>query len=137
VMDFDIIWKHLDGSDIASSDQLLSNLQDSGTLTHEQAGGNNTALENAILNESGAITRPVDRNQAGAVINKIEDIFESITDCILDEGKELVIPLKSRPKNKTIANKDDPARVNRRPMPETRNITFPSRSPQEAWKFSR
>jgi hypothetical protein len=81
---------------------------------------------------------PPDPSQVGVVITKIEDIFESITGCILDEGKELVIPLKSRPKKKKkkIANRDDGTQVNEGVSTEARSITFPSKSPQEAWKFS-
>jgi len=135
-MDFDLLSGYLEGSDVALPDQLLSSLQDRDRLTHEQTRENHLALDNPRVNERDAGTTVVDHNQAGAVINKIEDIFESIIDCILDEGKELVIPFGSRPKNKNIANKDDSTRPIRISKSETRNITFPSRSPQEAWKFS-
>jgi meiotic recombination protein SPO11 len=123
-MDFDLLSGFINANDTGSSPQLLYNLQDKGKLTPEQLA------ENDCILESG------DSNQRGAVITKIEDIFESIADCILDEGKELVIPLKTRPKNKNIASQDGPTKVNRTVNAEARNITFPSKSPQEAWKFS-
>jgi meiotic recombination protein SPO11 len=69
------------------------------------------------------------------VISKIEDIFEAMTDCVMDEKKELVIPLKTRDKKKS--KSDDLGPTKRRKKSETGTITFPSKSPQEAWKFSR
>jgi meiotic recombination protein SPO11 len=129
-MDFDLLSGFINGHDIGASTQLLSCLQDSGRLTPEQIA------ENPGLERGNVDAGTPDPHQRGAVITKIEDIFESITDCILDEGKELMIPLKSRAKKKNAANKDDSTQVNRSSNTETRNITFPSKSPQEAWKFS-
>ncbi|KAH8796899.1 Spo11/DNA topoisomerase VI subunit A [Hyaloscypha sp. PMI_1271] len=129
-MDFDLLSGFINGHDIGASTQLLSCLQDSGRLTPEQIA------ENPGLERGNVGAGTPDPHQRGAVITKIEDIFESITDCILDEGKELVIPLKSRAKKKNAANKDDSTQVNRSSNTEMRNITFPSKSPQEAWKFT-
>ncbi|PMD60480.1 uncharacterized protein K444DRAFT_612629 [Hyaloscypha bicolor E] len=128
-MDFDLLSGFINGHDIGAT-QLLSHLQDSGRLTPEQIA------ENPGLERGNVGAGTPDPHQRGAVITKIEDIFESITDCILDDGKELVIPLKSRAKKKNAANKDDSTQVNRSSNSETRNITFPSKSPQEAWKFT-
>jgi meiotic recombination protein SPO11 len=122
-MDFDLVSRFINGHDTDMPPPLLTHLPDRGTLTPEQIAEHPTS-------DKGA-------NQRGEVITKIEDIFESITDCILDEGKELVIPLKSRPKKKNEANKNDPIQDSRTPNAKARNITFPSRSPQEAWKFSK
>lgn len=75
--------------------------------------------------------------EKSALINRIESIFESIADCILAEGKELVIPLKSRQRQGgqvhdlltgTIVDVQDTV---------TRDITFPGKTPHEAWKFSK
>jgi hypothetical protein len=135
-MDFDLLSGFLDDhQDGSTSPHLLTNLHHRGGLTHEQIA-ENPALEKRVLDGEDINTNAPDPNQAGAIVNKIEDIFESIVDCILDEGKELVIPLKSRPK-KNNANRDDSTQVNKSPNTEARNITFPSKSPQEAWKFSR
>jgi meiotic recombination protein SPO11 len=135
-MDFDLLFTFLDHKDVDSSEHLLSNLQNRGRLTHQQTDKNIIALENEELIGRDMAIMAMNRNQAGAVITKIEDIFESVVDCVLDEEKELVIPMKSRGKSKNIVNKDNSTRVNRTPKTETRNICFPSRSPQEAWKFS-
>jgi meiotic recombination protein SPO11 len=135
-MGFDLLSGFLDDHENGTSPQLLSNLQNRGRLTHEQTT-ENPSLERDLLDGADVFTRAPDPNQTGAVINKIEDIFESIADCILDEGKELVIPLKHRPKKKNLANKDDSTQGDRSSNTEARYIGFPSKSPQEAWKFSR
>lgn len=79
------------------------------------------------------VRRNINLNQVGAVISKIEDIFESIADCILEDGKELVIELKSRSKSKAKVEDDGGDGTRRR----TIKITFPSRNQREAWKFSK
>jgi meiotic recombination protein SPO11 len=136
-MDFDILSRLHNEQHVDSSEQLLSNSQHSERLTHEQPADTTIALANGESNNRDIAAIPVDRNQAGAVITKIEDIFESIADCILDDGKELMIPLKSRTRNKNTANQDDSTKANRSLNSEARSITFPNRSPQEAWKFGR
>lgn len=70
------------------------------------------------------------RSQAGNVIAKIEHIFESLADCVLEKKEELVIQLKT----KTVATnrETDSGRF----QGKIRNITFPSRKSGEAWKFS-
>ncbi|KAL5313601.1 hypothetical protein ACEPPN_018022 [Leptodophora sp. 'Broadleaf-Isolate-01'] len=78
------------------------------------------------------VRRNINLNQVGAVISKIEDIFESIADCILEDGKELVIELKSRSKSKAKVEDDGGDGTRRR----TIKITFPSRNQREAWKFT-
>jgi meiotic recombination protein SPO11 len=130
-MDFDLLSVFLGDPVTGTSPQLLSNLQDRERLTHEQHS-EDSALEREYIDY-----KPSDPNQVGAVITKIEDIFESIADCILEEGKELVIPLKTRPRKKNIANDDGSTQVNKGSSVEARSITFPSKSPQEAWKFSK
>ncbi|KAE9364749.1 DNA topoisomerase IV, alpha subunit [Stipitochalara longipes BDJ] len=131
-MDFDLLPEFASNYETGASQILLSNLQDRRRLTPEQ------------IAEDPALERDFDRlddenpnlNNRGVVITKIEDIFESIADCILNEGKELVILLKSRPKNKIVANQDDSSSINKCLGSESRKITFPSKSPREAWKFT-
>ncbi|KAN0099842.1 DNA topoisomerase IV, alpha subunit [Hyaloscypha variabilis] len=132
-MDLDLIYGFIAGHESGTSPQLLSNLHDREKLTPEQIA-EDPALEDGDSNELNDWTP--DPNQRVLVITKIEDIFESIADCILDEGKELVIPLKSRPRNKIVANKDDPTKINSSTSADSRKITFPSKSPREAWKFT-
>ncbi|KAK6581907.1 hypothetical protein PZA11_005604 [Diplocarpon coronariae] len=77
------------------------------------------------------IARIANSNQLGIVISKMEKIFESITDCILDEKKELVIRLKSRSKKRQVLDEND----SEAPEKSTK-ITFPSKNAKEAWKFT-
>ena len=132
-MDFDLFSGFLDDHHDSPSPQLLSNLQSRGKLTHEQIA-EVPSLAHKVLDRS---SRAPASHQVGAVINKIEDIFEGIADCILDEGKELVIPFKSRPKKKTTTDGDGSSQINRGLNSEAQKVVFPSKSPQEAWKFSR
>ncbi len=131
-MDLDPLSGFLDDHQDSTSTQLLSNLQSRGRLTHEQIA-EVPSLAHDVL---GGSPRAPDLNQVGAVINKIEDIFEAIADCMLDEGKELVIPFKSRPKKKTTTNQDGSSQINGSLISEAQKVIFPSKSPQEAWKFS-
>jgi meiotic recombination protein SPO11 len=133
-MDLDLLYGFIGDYESGTSPQLLSNLHDRRKLTPEQIT-EDPALEGGDSNELNDWTP--DPDQRVLVITKIEDIFESIADCILDEGKELVIPLKSRPRNKIVANKDDPTKINSSTSADSRKITFPSKSPREAWKFSK
>jgi meiotic recombination protein SPO11 len=75
-------------------------------------------------------------NEAGAVISKIEDIFEAIADCILSEKKEVTIQLKTRKKT---GKQDQSSNSKAKPAcseADVRTIRYPSMKPQEAWKFS-
>lgn len=78
------------------------------------------------------ISRPIS-SQTGAVIAKIEKIFESIADSLLNEQNSLIIPLKTRPRTKPARDKGSPEDSTRSGI---RNITFPNKSAREAWKFS-
>jgi len=126
-MDIDLLSDYLqDGRPSEGRETLLSNSPHS-TLTqadHANKGASNRDTQ---------VTRNINPNQAGAVISKIEDIFEAIADCILAEGKELVIELKSRSKSKTQLREDE-LKGNGGKL---RRITFPSRNQKEAWKFSK
>lgn len=75
--------------------------------------------------------------QAGAVITKIEDIFESLIDCITNEKKCLVLRLKSRGKpGRRALDSATGAIINTENM-EAKEITFPGKTQKEAWKFGR
>lgn len=92
-------------------------------------GGNASA---EAVSRTGNTENP---NHAGAVITKIEDIFDSIADSILDEKKELVIQLKARSRLGIQARDPLAETIKSLPKSEPRTIKFPSKSPQEAWKF--
>lgn len=135
-MDLDLVSDIINGSEHARNDlpgNLLSNLPNRLTAQEEDA----SALEIPRLSSpvTGHTYRNL-RNTPGAVISRIEDIFEAITDCLLAEGKELVIPLKSRPSLKNKPQSENTDTTTKASRPETRSITFPNKSPQEARRFS-
>ncbi|OAF54367.2 hypothetical protein VC83_09336 [Pseudogymnoascus destructans] len=89
--------------------------------------------------DSLAISQGAPRNnnlQAGEVITKIEVIFESLFDCIINEKKCLVLHIKSRGGNgqQTIDAASGAIRNTRNV--ETKEITFPGKTQKEAWKFA-
>jgi len=123
-MDLDLLSGILAEPNPSHQRQLLPNLPNS-LLTYQ----------NAASSHPNPTSGPITRNSPGAVISKIEDIFEAMTDCILDEKKELVIQLKTR--DRKTSRSDETEATKTRKKSENRTIRFPSKSPQEAWKFSR
>jgi meiotic recombination protein SPO11 len=67
------------------------------------------------------------------VIAKIESIFSSFADCLLQDKGKLVIPFKIRPRGPLNTVNLDPKVSQETKM---RDISFPGSSPQEAWRFS-
>lgn len=123
---------------------LLSTLPNS-PLTSSSPNGHGHSARQKEGSSAPKFPLPVVRtNHAGVVISKIEDIFESIADCMLGEKKELTIKLKSRTRREEMTGEnqdenqtsDETSARKKRPKDLFRNITFPSKSPQEAWKFS-
>lgn len=110
---------------------LLPNLPD-GPLTQDVKGFNHNALRPGAgeREASTAYVKARNPNQAGYVISKIEDIFESIADSILNQKQELVIHLRNRRKPGPQNSATQVRSI------KTYEVRFPSRSPQEAWKFS-
>ena len=129
-LDIDILADCLGDHNTASSEMLLTDLPNSGLLS--PSGAVNYAREMADTAEV-LLSNMAEPNQAGDVITKLEDIFESLADCLLDEKKELTIRLK--PRARRTANEDSRSSSQGRRAGE-RSITFPSKSPQEAWRFS-
>ena len=115
IMDFDLLSDILNGPPPDLKGDLLQNLSHC-LLTRDFEGAANEF--------------PGNSNQAGAVISKIEDIFHSIADGILHQKQELVIHMRSRQKagNQNIATQNGSVK-------RLYNVRFPSKSPQEAWKF--
>jgi meiotic recombination protein SPO11 len=104
----------------------LKSVQMQESLDSTQTGqGDGPPMQDALPN----------RNTAGAVITQIENIFESITDCLLDDKNEFTICLKTRPRRN--AQEDEANNGKKRLMSGVRKVTFPNRNPKEAWKFSR
>ncbi|SZF00009.1 unnamed protein product [Blumeria hordei] len=68
--------------------------------------------------------------QASTVISRIEYVFESMVDCILGSKKELVVQLKLRTHLRNGFSASDKS------TQRLRNISFPSKKPREAWKFT-
>jgi hypothetical protein len=76
-------------------------------------------------------------SQAGAVISKIEDIFESIVDDLANGAGNLSIPYRSRTataRSRRQPGDDQPANAGAR---ADGVVTFPGRTPHEAKKFGR
>lgn len=118
--------------DLSSEAQLLSDLQTPRLTIEDGHLASFRPQQSAEAQPSRIVS-----NQTGAVITKIERIFESITDCILEEKKEISIELKSRPKSKQNPDRNQPGAVRGKRKSDTRTVTFPSKSPREAWKFSK
>jgi hypothetical protein len=66
------------------------------------------------------------------VIDKIEEVFERVTDALLNDRNEISITLKPRrpTKESAIDITDD-----REGDGRTRQISFPGKTEEEAWKF--
>lgn len=134
-MDFDLLSGYLADPQPSLPQTLLPHLPNS-SLTPQ-----NTVFRPNNRPPTASESSPVTQNSPGAVISKIEEIFEAMTDCLLGEKSELVIQLKTRSKTKAKSDakeEDDDDAPSRRKKArlETRTIAFPSTSPQEAWKFS-
>ena len=118
IMDFDLLAEVLNEE---QSGDLLSHLPD-GTLNIDE-----TPAESPLTANSP---------QPGAVVSKIEAIFETVAGCILDEKKKIFIKLKTRGKQSNTARDAITGTIKSLPDEETKMVQFPSKSPKEAWKFS-
>lgn len=100
-----------------ASDSLLSQAQ--GRLTGQPA--NDGQCRNAVTSSQ----RLTDVDRVGAVIAKIEGIFEDVTDALV-EGRVLEIPIRSRRRHRGCADAET-----------VQFVRFPGRTDQEALKFGR
>lgn len=73
--------------------------------------------------------------KAGFVISKIEEVLESMIDCFLKDGKELVIELKSNRKGGSATSSN--AETKQRKTSGITSVRFPGKSEHEVWKFSK
>ncbi|KAI9744265.1 MAG: hypothetical protein M1818_002417 [Claussenomyces sp. TS43310] len=73
--------------------------------------------------------------QAGSVITKLEDMFESMVDCLIGEKTGLTIHLRSRGRSQQRAFDSEGAVIDT-PNFQVREITFPGKTAAEAWKFT-
>ncbi len=138
-LDLDLLSEYMEDDQHDSARQLLSNLPDRKLTSGSDENIPNVPdnIQARGQNQQTSLPARNNTNQAGAVISKIEKVFESITDCILDEKKELVIRLKTRSKVKAIAEDGMNEGSSKTKKSEFRRITFPSKNPKEAWRFSR
>ena len=123
-MDIDLLADIFSDGQPALFDDLLSCLP-GGTITNDDSA---TA--------SISTSDPVKNIQAGAVVSKIEDVFEEVAGCILDEKKKITIKLKTRGKQSATARDTITGAIRSLPDEETKTVQFPSRSSKEAWRFS-
>lgn len=116
--------------------QLLTYLPRS-ELTHHTTDARGPAPDGT--SRQGELVAPLPattQNQAGVVISKIEVILEAMVDCIIKEKKELTIHLKRRGQP-SLEDSGSAMKGNRRlRRSKIGKISFPSKNPQEAWKFS-
>ena len=71
---------------------------------------------------------------AGAIIAKLEDILETVVDCMLAE-KPLVIHLKTRSTGTRQILDPVTGVLKNEGSPDARKISWPGKSQREAWKF--
>ncbi|CAG8972767.1 hypothetical protein HYALB_00006859 [Hymenoscyphus albidus] len=116
----------------AQPKNLLSNLP-TRPLTQEQIAFE-TKNTRPSDREETVKTGKNPRSTPGAVISRIEHIFEDITDCLLEGGKELVIPFKSRHGNRS--QTEHRRGTEGSSTSETRLVTFPNKSPRETRRFA-
>ncbi|OBT82498.1 hypothetical protein VE02_09128 [Pseudogymnoascus sp. 03VT05] len=131
-MDYDLLnlWQ-----DASSDNSLLHNSSYSKLISQQQL-----AIPSSKYHaDSQAISQGAPRNnnsQAGVVITKIEDIFESLLDCIINKKKCLVLHIKSRGNNRRQTIDAATGGIRNTENVETKEITFPGKTQKEAWKFA-
>lgn len=130
-MDSGLVSNVLRDRQLDSQAALLQNLPDrSLTLDQYHAVRNEREADTVQREIPAANAMAGSHTQSGAVISKIEDIFESIADSILNQKQDLSILLKTRQR---------PGNQNTRTQNASTKgqyeVRYPSRSPQEAWKF--
>ncbi|OBT52587.1 hypothetical protein VE04_07047 [Pseudogymnoascus sp. 24MN13] len=119
----------------ASSDRLLLHNSPYDKLISQNQLNVSSQQNHA---DSQLISQGAPRNdnlQAGEVITKIEDIFESLLDCIINEKKCLVLHIKSRGKKGGQTLDAATGAIRNTRNVETKEITFPGKTQKEAWKF--
>jgi meiotic recombination protein SPO11 len=122
--------------DASSNKPLLPDSQCSKLISQNQLA----TLPQENQTDSPDISQGARRNnnfQAGEVITKIEDIFESLLDCIINEKKCLVLHIKSRAKSGRQTIDATTGVIRNVGNIETKEITFPGKNQKEAWKFSK
>jgi meiotic recombination protein SPO11 len=134
-MDYDLIaGLTANNSTAQQSHEMLLNLP-SSELTHTLGLASAETVSKSHAGSRLLQDSMPNRNTAGAVITMIEEIFEFITDVLLDEKNEFTICLKTRPKRH--AQEEETDNGKKKSMSGLRKVTFPNRNPKEAWKFSR
>ncbi|KFX89885.1 hypothetical protein O988_08440 [Pseudogymnoascus sp. VKM F-3808] len=121
--------------DASSNKSLLPDSQYSKLISRSQPG---TSFPKDHT-DSPDIPHGAQRNnnfQAGEVLTKIEDIFESLLDCIINEKKSLVLHIKSRARNGRHTIDAATGAIRNAGNVETKEITFPGKTQKEAWKFT-
>ncbi|OBT91378.1 hypothetical protein VE01_10591, partial [Pseudogymnoascus verrucosus] len=131
-MDHDLLNLYQD----ASSDRLLLHNSPYDKLISQNQLNVSSQQNHA---DSQLISQGAPRNnnlQAGEVITKIEDIFESLLDRIINEKKCLVLHIKSRGKKGGQTLDAATGAIRNTRNVETKEITFPGKTQKEAWKFA-
>jgi hypothetical protein len=82
-----------------------------------------------------ALPSPDIYSETGAIIAKLEDVFDGMLDCTIDGKKELCIRLKSRSKAGKVL--DANGIIKNRESIEAHEVCFPGKNIKESWKFCR
>ncbi|KFY44396.1 hypothetical protein V495_03483 [Pseudogymnoascus sp. VKM F-4514 (FW-929)] len=121
--------------DASSNKPLLPDSQCSKLISQNQSG-TSFPENNADTPDVAQGARRNNNFQAGEVITKIEDIFESLLDCIINEKKCLVLHIKSRARSGRHTIDAATGAIKNAGNVETKEITFPGKNQKEAWKFT-
>jgi meiotic recombination protein SPO11 len=132
-MDNDLLnlWK-----DASSSNSLLPDSQYSKLISQNQLATSSLQDHTDSQDSLQGARRNINL-QAGEVITKIEDIFESLLDCIINEKKCLVLHIKSRARNGRHTIDAATGAIRNAGNVETKEITFPGKTQKETWKFGK
>jgi hypothetical protein len=110
---------------------LLTNLTANELTQQIQFSPGQASLSLSVVNPPPNLS-----DEQNLVIAKIEAIFESIADCLLQERRELTIELKSRPKRQYMKIDGHTGAIIDTSDGKLRDICFPAKTSHEAWKFS-
>ena len=115
---------------------ILTPLASRPSDTVSTARGHETSTNSSQLSTPRPLAHSAKRANA-EVISKIEAIFESLADGILEERGTLSIPLRRRASKPKAVPSPQGGNGTRFELPKPKDVFFPGSTPQEAWRFSR
>jgi hypothetical protein len=76
-----------------------------------------------------------DVGSSSSVLAKIENIFESMLDVLLNERGQLSVAIKTRPRSRQ--QQLDSASASQTPAESIQHLCFPGKTEKEAWRFGK